>query len=247
MSKEWFKDWFSSNEYLEVYSHRNSEDAERLLELILKSISIKPNAKILDAACGAGRHSIYLTKKGFNVTGFDLSSTLLKIANENSKQLNLKLNFINSDIRQFSSKLKFDLIINLFTSFGYFETDKENFAFPTNALDILSDDGYFVLDFLNKNYVEKTLAPKSEKRIGDKIITEKRKIENGRVVKKIIIKEGNKQAEFFESVKLYSSKEILEKFLKIGFKVKSIFGNYAGDEFLEDKSERLIVIFQKNN
>jgi len=245
MSEEWFKDWFSSKEYLEVYSHRNSKDAELLLELILKNIDVKPNAKILDAACGAGRHSISLAKKGYNVVGFDLSSTLLKIASENANKLNLKINFINSDIRQFTSETKFDLIINLFTSFGYFETNKENFAFPTNAIDILSDGGCFVLDFLNKNYVKRTLVPKSEKRIGNKIIIEKRKIENGRVVKEITIKEGNKQAEFIESVKLYSSKEILEKFLEIGFNIKSIFGNYSSDNFLEDESERLIVIFQK--
>ena len=245
MSKEWFKDWFSSKEYLDVYSHRNSEDAERLLELIIRNINIEPDAKILDAACGAGRHSIYLAEKGFDVTGFDLSSTLLKIANENSKELKLDINFINSDIRQFSSKTNFDLIVNLFTSFGYFDTGEENFAFPKNAFDMLNEHGYFVLDFLNKNYVIKTLVPESEKRIGNKIISEKRKIENGRVVKKIIINEENKKAEFFESVKLYSSEEILEKFFQIGFKIKSIFGNYAGDDFLEDDSERLIVIFQK--
>lgn len=245
MSKEWFKDWFSSKEYLEVYKHRNSEDAERLLELILNNISIEPDAKILDAACGAGRHSIYLAEKGFNVTGFDLSSTLLKIANENSKHLKLDVNFINSDIRQFSSKTNFDLIVNLFTSFGYFDSDEENFAFPSNAFDILDESGYFVLDFLNKNYVIKTLVHESEKRIGNKIITEKRKIEKGRVVKKIIINEDNKKAEFFESVKLYSSKEILERFLQIGFKAKIIFGNYLGDKFLENESERFIVIFQK--
>ncbi|MCP5062816.1 MAG: class I SAM-dependent methyltransferase [Ignavibacteriae bacterium] len=245
MSKEWFEDWFSSKEYLEVYKHRNSEDAERLLELILNNISIEPDAKILDAACGAGRHSIYLAEKDFNVTGFDLSSTLLKIANENSKHLKLDINFINSDIRQFSSKTNFDLIVNLFTSFGYFDSDEENFAFPSNAFDILNESGYFVLDFLNKNYVIKTLVPESEKRIGDKIITEKRKIENSRVVKTIIINEDSKISEYFESVKLYSSEVILDKFSEIGFKIKSIFGSYSGNDFVENKSERFIVIFQK--
>ena len=80
---EWFKDWFASEEYLKVYSHRNKDDADSLLKLILSNISIPPNASILDSACGNGRHSESLSKLGYNVIGFDLSKTLLQIAQKN--------------------------------------------------------------------------------------------------------------------------------------------------------------------
>ena len=97
MIKEWYKDWFSSNYYLEVYKHRNFEDTENLVELILSNTDIKPDAKILDAACGAGRYSIKFAERGFDVTGFDLSKSMLEIAENEASIRNLKIDFQHYD------------------------------------------------------------------------------------------------------------------------------------------------------
>ncbi|MCF6271165.1 MAG: class I SAM-dependent methyltransferase [Melioribacteraceae bacterium] len=113
---EWFKDWFASEEYLNVYSHRNKEDANSLLKLINSNISIPQNASILDSACGNGRHSEQFSKFGYNVVGFDLSKTLLKIAQKNKQSKNL--DYFCSDIRNIPINKKFDVIFNQFTSFG---------------------------------------------------------------------------------------------------------------------------------
>ena len=153
MIKEWYKDWFSSKDYLDVYRHRNSEDTERLVNLILSKVALNPNAKVLDAACGAGRHAIKFAEKGFKVTAFDLSKTLLQIGIDEAGSRNVSIDFQNSDIRTFSSNLKFDLVLSLFTSFGYFESDDENFIFPQNAYYMLNNNGYYILDYFNNNYV----------------------------------------------------------------------------------------------
>ena len=242
---EWFKEWFNSEEYLEVYKHRNSSDAEKLLRLIFDNINLPKDSEILDAACGAGRHSILLSEKGFNVTGFDLSDTLLKIAEKSAEEKKVQIDFQKADIRNFSTDKKFSMIVNLFTSFGYFDSDEENFQFYKNIFPSLNKDGYLVFDYFNSKYLIKNLVPENSKLVGDLTIFENRSIKNERVVKNIRIVKNGFEKEFSESVKLYEKEKIIRKFEEIGYKIVNIFGNFNGDAFNEDVSERLIIICQK--
>ncbi len=73
----WFEKWFSSKFYLDIYQHRDEEDARQMINLIQRSISVNTKAKVLDIACGSGRHSIELARRGFDVTGLDLSKFLI--------------------------------------------------------------------------------------------------------------------------------------------------------------------------
>jgi len=241
----WFKEWFSSEEYLEVYKHRDEEDAEKLLTLILKNANLHHSCKVLDAACGAGRHSLYLLENGLNVVGFDLSKTLLKKAKDDAQKKNLNLDLLCADLRYICLKKNFDLILNLFTSFGYFENDEENFAFPRQSFEILNDGGFYVLDYLNRDFVINTLVPHSVKHINGKKIIELRKIDRERIVKEIIINNNNNEISFYESVKLYKKDKIIKEFEKIGFSLFRIFGSYDGSEFNIQNSSRLILIFKK--
>lgn len=245
MGSKWYVDWFASEDYLSVYKHRNSEDASKLFNLIIKSVELRKNNKILDAACGAGRHSIAFAKSGYEVTAFDLSKTLLTIAKEEAKKNNLSIEFILSDLRTFCVHKNFDLIVNLFTSFGYFDSDSENFQFPKNAYKMLKNGGYYILDYLNKERLLNSIVPKSEKFIDGRKIIEERSLVNNRVVKKIIIqKEGNEKI-FYESVKLYSKDDLIDQFAKIGYSVYKLFGDYLGTPFNNNISERCLIIFQK--
>ena len=124
--RDWFKDWFASEEYLTVYNHRDSEDAEQLSDLIIETIKPNTGAWILDAACGAGRHGLYFSSKGYNVFGFDLSNNLLLKAKSEARLRKLNINLVQADIRKVCFKKRFFAVLNLFTSFGYFETDEEN-------------------------------------------------------------------------------------------------------------------------
>lgn len=242
---DWFQDWFASDYYLSVYSHRNDADAEKFLNNILEFIPLRENAKVLDAACGSGRHSILMAKKKYSVTAFDLSKPLLKIAIDKAKTLNLDIKFFNGDLRFIDLKDKFDLILNLFTSFGYFDNDKENFAFIESSYKMLEDKGYFVLDYFNEAFIRRNLVSESEKSIDGLRIVEKREIKNNRVVKSITIEQNGTANNYEESVQLYSFDEIKEHFNRIGFKMVKVFGKYDCSEFLPYDSERLIIIFQK--
>lgn len=243
--ENWFKDWFSSEEYLSVYQHRDDEDATKLLELILRQTKLTQQNSILDAACGAGRHYIYLASRGFKVIGFDLSKTLLLKAKENARKRSVENNFVCADLRNICFRKRFDLIINLFTSFGYFKNDEENFKFINTAYSLLNENGFYVLDYFNKNYLVSNLTEESEKIIDNKIITERRKIVNDRIIKEIHIKNGLEEQHFVESVRLYSKKEIDTEFNKIGFTPVSVFGDYDGTNYDEQNSSRLILFFKK--
>ena len=150
---EWFEDWFASDQYLNVYKHRDESDAQKLLSLISKHITLTKDELILDAACGAGRYTNLLLKKGYKVIGFDLSLPLLKKASVDSYKYMSDGIYFRADIRTIGLKKKFSLILNVFTSFGYFCTDEENFSFLRNSLKFLNPGGYFVFDYFNSNYI----------------------------------------------------------------------------------------------
>lgn len=242
---EWFKDWFDSSEYLDVYSHRDDTDAENLLALIWNNYNFKKGGKVLDAACGMGRFSNLFAETGFDVTSFDLSTQLLKIAQRKSIEDNLSVKYFRSDIRYVPLKGHFDLVLNMFTSFGYFMNDNENFSFIREANKLLNEKGYFIFDYLNKDYVINNLLPISHKTIGDKKIIEERRIKHNRVEKKIIVGSSSEKKIFQESVLMYSKDEIIDGFNSCGFKVDKIFGDYTGSKFNSLTSERLLIFFAK--
>lgn len=241
MTKNWFIDWFASDFYQTVYNHRNISDANKLIDLIILKTGLKQNCWILDAACGFGRHSQIFADKSMNVVGFDLSKTLLLRAKENLIDFNNAF-LLRADIRNVCFKNKFDLISNLFTSFGYFESDEENFSFVKKSTKFLKEDGFFVFDYFNQFYLEKKLIPSSEREVNGIRISEKREIKNKRIVKEIII-QNSKTDKFYESVKLYSKDEIINHFGKFGYKPRFIFGDYDGNNFDEELSERLVIFF----
>lgn len=249
MNNDWFKKWFSSKYYLELYQHRDEEDARWIINLLQRSISVSTRSKALDIACGSGRHSLELARRGFDVTGFDLSKFLIKEAAKGlkrSKEKDLKLKFLNKDMRHFNFDHSFDIAVNLFTSFGYFTDDEENFKVFKNVSDSLKKGGYFLFDFLNKNYLVKNIIPYSKKKHGEVTVIQRRKIEDGFVRKNIEIRNGIEKMSFTEVLKLYSPREFKKAFDSYDLKIIKQFGDYFGNNFDENKSQRLIILAKKS-
>ncbi|HKI78293.1 MAG TPA: class I SAM-dependent methyltransferase [Ignavibacteriaceae bacterium] len=242
---DWFKDWFNTDEYLNVYRHRNEAEAKQLVNLIIESIDLPKDSQVLDLACGAGRHSILFALNGYNVTAVDLSDKLLDVAEKSALENNVKIHFIKSDIRKFDSDKRFDLVINLFTSFGYFDNDSENFRLFTLANKLLNPNGFFVLDYLNKLYTENNLVGESIDKYNHKEIIQRRHIENQRVIKNIIIRENGDERSYSESVRMYSKEELTNAITASGLVIENIFGGFDGEKFDEEKSQRIILIAKK--
>ncbi|MBI5403226.1 MAG: class I SAM-dependent methyltransferase [Ignavibacteriae bacterium] len=245
MSKEWFRKWFSNKYYLELYRHRDSKEATDLINLIQRSVPLSSGAEVLDVCCGAGRHSIEFAKRGFDVTGFDLSGYLIGEAKKNKaalKEKNVNVKFLIKDMRDFNFGNSFELALNIFSSFGYFETDDENFSVFKNVKSSLKKKGYFVFDFLNEALLRKNLVKKDFIVVQGKKVHQERRIENNFVYKNIRIGKDV----FTERIMLYSCAEIRAELEKTGFNVKNVYGDYFGNKFFLNKSNRFILIAQKN-
>ncbi|MCP4156701.1 MAG: class I SAM-dependent methyltransferase, partial [bacterium] len=152
--KEWFEGWFDEN-YLLLYSHRNRSDAKEQINLIIDTLKPPKEHSILDLACGEGRYTTLLHELGYhNITGLDLSQTLINSGKKKYPYLDLHV----GDMR--SIKGKYDLILSLFTAFGYFQSDEENENVLQGIYNSLKPDGTYWFDFLNAQQVEKDMVPR---------------------------------------------------------------------------------------
>src|SRR5690606_22238937 len=143
VKREWFGEWFNSPYYHILYKHRDFEEARIFIDNLNDLFGFSADQKALDLACGKGRHAIYLNKKGLNVVGVDLSPENIR---EAKKFENEKLQFFVYDMREVFDIQAFDYVLNLFTSFGYFNTEAENEkAINATALS-LKKGGFFIID-----------------------------------------------------------------------------------------------------
>ncbi|MFN4082515.1 MAG: class I SAM-dependent methyltransferase [Bacteroidia bacterium] len=240
--KEWFEEWFDSPYYPILYKHRNEDEAERFLSNLVNYLNISKEFKIIDLACGRGRHSVFLNKMGFNVTGVDLS---VQSICEASVYQNKNLHFKVADLRYLHFNEEFHLALNLFTSFGYFDCIDTNVKVLTNIHKLLLSKGLLVLDFFNLNMVLKCLVPHEEKTIDDVKFTINRHVQLGNIVKKIFVEHKGFKHTYYEKVQALSCNDFKDCLEKTGFKINNIFGSYSLQDFDEQNSERLIIIAQK--
>jgi len=157
MKNNWFAEWFDSKYYHILYQHRDYAEAQLFMDNLVAHLDVPPHATIWDLACGKGRHSIYLAEKGFDVTGTDLSVQSITAAREFE---HTHLSFFQHDMRDGFRINYFDYVFNLFTSFGYFDNDKDDLKVLKNIAKSLKNKGVFVMDFLNVHHVTANLVPK---------------------------------------------------------------------------------------
>ncbi len=239
---EWFDEWFESPWYLELYSHRTAAEAGKAIALFQSVTGVKTGSKVLDLCCGTGRHARSLAELGYDVTGIDYSHFFIDKASKESTLENLQ--YAHCDMRETYPNAPYDAIVNFFTSFGYFEEDCENGLVLSRVREALAGDGWFMLDFLNEQYVRQTLVPKSEKELSGALVTECRRIEGLFVVKDIVIEvEGSigGMLTFQERVRLYNYEEMEMLHTQAGFLVHKYYGSYLGEEFNPESSKRLIL------
>ena len=233
--------WFDTPYYRLLYKKRNEKEAHLFIDNILNKINIKTNSKVLDLACGSGRHSKYLEKKGFNVIGIDKSKENIFIA---KKYENEKLKFINQEMTD-NINIEFDAVFNFFTSFGYLD-HKYNYDTIENISKNLKPDGLFIIDFLNHKFIRDNIVVKEEKIIKSIKFNIYRYIKDNCIYKKISFIDNKNEYNFTEKVMLLDFKDFENYFLKNNLKTIDIYGDYKLSSFDINKSPRLIIISKKN-
>ena len=242
--EKWYHNWFNSPYYHILYNDRDQEEAERFIDNLFAFLAPDSSARILDGACGRGRHVIYINKKGYDVTGLDLSKENIEFA---SSFENRRMRFFQHDIRNLFYINYYDIVLNLFTSFGYFEKEHDNFLALSNFAKSLRPGGYFVLDFLNAEKVRENMVVREIVEKEGITFYINRKLEAGYFVKEIRFSHREKQFAFKERVKAFAFRDLEQHLGKAGFLMKHVFGDYDLTEFRQEKSDRLILICAKND
>lgn len=240
--KKWFESWFDSSYYHLLYEHRDEKEAGNFIDNLFDKIQPELNSKILDLACGRGRHTEYMAKLGYQLTGIDLSESNI----EYCKNLSIaNAEFYVHDMRKIFRTNYFDCIVNLFTSFGYFNTIHENGLVLQSANQSLRKDGVFILDYLNISRALTTI-PYSEEIIKDNFTFRIKKVKEGQFIRKYIDVNHDKQDHhFFEQIVLFDKKELIKIMESNQFKITDIYGDYNLQAFDQERSERLILIGRK--
>jgi len=236
---EWFERWFGE-EYLHVYLHRDEDEAERLVGLLAARRWVEPGERVLDLACGGGRHAEALRRRGARVTGLDLSASLLGAARRRGGG-----RYVRGDMRALPfGDGSFDAVLNLFTSFGYFVRDGEHQRVLRAVTRVLRRGGRFVLDYLNAPAVRAALVPHDEQAFGEAVVVQDRRVsDDGRFVEKSIHLSDDSRT-FTERVRLFARAELERMMLDVGLRPVAALGDYEGGPSGAE-SPRVILLAEK--
>lgn len=233
---DWFEEWFGE-EYLSLYPHRDDEEALQVSRLIAETVEVGPEARALDLGCGAGRHTRALMAHWWTV-GLDLSPALLHVARSEVNDAP----FTRADMRSLPfHDGAFDVVVNLFTSFGYFRDDAHHAQVIREVARVTRRGGWFVIDFLNAPYVRKSLIPYDQRQVGSRIVEQEREISpDGRYVRKTITLSDEGRT-FIERVRLFEPEELQSMLEDSGFEVAAVFGGYDGAPLCADSPRAVLA------
>ncbi|WP_339624681.1 methyltransferase domain-containing protein [uncultured Winogradskyella sp.] len=238
--KQWFASWFDTPYYHILYKDRDYSEAQVFMDNLTNYLNIPNGGKILDLACGKGRHSVYLNKIGYNVTGVDLSEKSITHAKQFQNDT-LKFNVHDMSKPYLDT---FDAVFNLFTSFGYFDDEECNLNTIKSIKAELNDYGFGVIDFMNVNYIIENLVSENIKTVDGIDFHQKRSVKDGYIIKDISFNVDGEQYQFQERVKAFTLKDFEMLFEKAGVYLLDIFGDYKLHPYHAKTSERLIMIFK---
>lgn len=241
-NKDWFAEWFDTPYYHLLYKHRNFDEAALFISNLLNYLQPGKKAVLLDACCGKGRHALYMNKAGFSVDAFDLSENNIRLAQQNQTAT---LQFYKNDIRTPLFLNKYDVVFNLFTSFGYFENEADNISAIKALSDSIKPEGVLVMDFLNAHKTIDNMVEKEQKKVGELTFNIKRKVKNGFIVKQISFEDNGRKFKFEERVKALYENDFKKYFNLAGLKLFKTAGDYYLNDFNKTTSDRLILFAKK--
>ncbi|RQO32601.1 SAM-dependent methyltransferase [Taibaiella sp. KBW10] len=241
--KEWFESWFDSPYHKILYKNRDTKEAKGLVDNLFRFLEIKPGCKILDIACGDGRHAQYMQAQGHEVIGIDLSEERINRAKELSNE---QLSFYRHDMRHIFRLNYFDYAFNFFTSFGYFQQYRDNIIAAEAFAKSLKPGGKLVIDYMNISVVKEKLVSTEILHTEGVTFDLKRSFEDGKVVKEIrFTDDQGKARKYEERVSGFELEDFKEIFKTSGLTMTQVFGDYNLGAFDQAVSPRLIMVFEK--
>lgn len=246
LSHDWYREWFSSPFYHKLYFERDEQEARDFIHKLVRRLQPPHGSRMLDAACGRGRHSKILTALGFDVTGVDLSPDSISYAKKDETE---RLHFFVHDLRLPFWINYFNYAFNFFTSFGYFRTRREHDDAIRTIGGSLKPGGIFVIDYLNMHYAEDHLVHNEVKKIGDTVYDIHRWDDAAHFYKKITIADPSlkEPLSFTEKVAKFSLGDFTDMLSYQSLQVQEVYGDYQLGDYNIKKAPRLIIIARKKS
>ncbi len=240
----WFESWFNSPYYHRLYQDRDESEAQAFIQQLTNHLRLKPGARILDLACGKGRHSRSLHDLGFDVLGVDIAPESIAYAQQFEEP---GLKFAVQDMREPLNASPFDAVLNLFTSFGYFDSPEEHVAAMHTMAGALNPTGKLVIDYLNVSQVSQQLVPEEQRTIDNTHYVIRRWADAHHFFKEIEVQTPDQPTPllFREKVAKFSSADFENMFIREGLQLREAFGDYALRPYQSEESPRLILIAER--
>lgn len=218
------------------------------VRFLLKHLRLRRSSAILDLCCGPGRHSLLLARRGFRVTGLDYSAAYIGQARAAALRARLDCRFVRGDMKELRFKGEFDAVVNLFTSFGYFDRWSDNLKTLRGAARSLKSGGLFLMDVMNGDWLRKHFSRRSwvlQDR-GVYLLEERELAAGGRRIKTrwIRVKPGARAMERSFSLWLMDRSALAKALRRAGLTPVRFFGSLRGDA-LSDERNRLVVLARK--
>lgn len=249
---EWWKTLYSTDDYLTIFSpYLTNEKTCSQVDFIAKNLPLHLDDKILDLCCGVGRHALELARRGYQVVGVDWSNNYLEVARQMAQRENLAVEFVQQDMRNIDYKNSFDVVINMFTSFGYFDNEDDNEKAIRQIAQALKPGGLFFFDFINLSsllrFPPSTIWHQDEQT--QAIIIRERHLDlfKWRLDETCTVFRMGIKHEYMLSYRLYTLAEFLNLLGRCGLKFQQAFGDFDGCDCCENFPPRMIVISRKKS
>jgi len=244
---EWWRKYFNSD-YLKLYKHDEGQSSKEA-DAVVRMLQCEPGDSLLDLACGFGRHSVLLAQKGFLVTGYDLSEGFLKRAREMSEILKVNVDWIQGDMRNIQFDSEFDVVINMFTAFGFFEREEDDLTVLKGVHKALKPGGQFLMDVINREYAVKNLTSRRWSNENETYMLEEGVFDFFRSrleINHCLISPDGTKREANYSFRLYTLTEMLELFKQTGLVLTDVYGDFNGEQY-GSLSPRMIMVAQRED
>lgn len=245
----WYRTFFDAF-YLRQYGPALTDAlSEKQVDLLIDLLGLEPGARVLDLACGHGRHAIRLAARAMQVTGLDLSDVFLDKAREDAQAAGVKVRWIHGDMRELPFESEFDAVINLFTAFGYLEDDAEDARVVQAVAGALVPGGAVLIETIHRDNLVARFQPKMfERHVDDAVfVLHEHTLDllNSRIDDRVqVIQRGELFPERRTSVRLYTVPEFRRMFAEAGLELDAVHGNLHGEP-LTLESHRMVVIGRK--
>ncbi len=240
---DWWRTWFGPS-YLALYDETLAERTPVEIDRLEALLQLRPPKRILDLPCGQGRHAIELARRGYDVTGMDISPFLIEVARGRARAGGVEVQWLTGDMREPIPDARFDLVLNLFTSFGYFDEDDDDQQVLAAAASMLTPGGRFVLEVINGERVMANFEERGWFTVGKSAVMEARRLDrpSQRMVVERTVSTPPETETSVHTLRLYTGPQLEAAMRKAGFRRVELHGDWGGESLQRERSIVIVAV-----